>query len=376
MILGIDASRCRSGGSINHLYGILCNLDYDLHNITEVHIWSYKKLLIQLPCNELLKKHSPKLLNKNLFFQLFWQLFFLKFECSKKKCDILFTADASSLCSFRNQVVLSQDLLSYEPGVASYFGFGFSRLRLFLIKLLQNRAFRNAKGVIFLTNYTANLIQSSCGLLENTVVIPHGFDSDFSSLNRVADWENEIICTYVSNTEFYKHQWSVVKAVEILRSKKYNIKIQLVGGGIGRAQKKLDSQIQKSDPKNKFVKQFDFLSKSEILGIFNGTHIFVFASSCETFGITLLEAMASGLPIVCSSRSSLPEVLLDGGEYFDPEDADSIADKIELLLNNKGYSNTLSKKAKEISSNYSWKRCSLETFTFIEECNNRKENNN
>ena len=45
--------------------------------------------------------------------------------------------------------------------------------------------------------------------------------------------------------------------------------------------------------------------------------IFVFASSTETFGISLLEAMAVGMPIVCSDKSSLPEVLQNGGLYFD-----------------------------------------------------------
>ena len=46
--------------------------------------------------------------------------------------------------------------------------------------------------------------------------------------------------------------------------------------------------------------------------------IFVFASNSETFGITLLEAMSQAVPIVCSNQSSLPEVLQDGGLYFDP----------------------------------------------------------
>jgi len=60
--------------------------------------------------------------------------------------------------------------------------------------------------------------------------------------------------------------------------------------------------------------------------------LFVFASSCETFGISLLEAMAVGLPIACSNKSSLPETLQDGGEYFDPEDDQSIASAVKRLI--------------------------------------------
>ena len=48
-------------------------------------------------------------------------------------------------------------------------------------------------------------------------------------------------------------------------------------------------------------------------------HLFVFASSCENMPNTLVEAMASGLPIACSDRGPMPEILRDGGTYFDPE---------------------------------------------------------
>ena len=368
MILGIDASRCRSGGSINHLFGILENFNPKIHDISEIHIWSYNKLLFQLPDRKWLIKHKSVYLNKNLIFQIFWQYFILKFEILNHNCDFLFTADASTVCNYKKQVVLSQDLLSYEPGIINKFGYGYSRLRLYLIRLIQNKAFQNAQGVIFLTNYTSNLIQSSCGVIDKIKIIPHGFNPIFSTINKLPCWKNEIICSYISNTEFYKHQWVVVDAIEKLRKKNYNIKINLIGGGIGKAQLKLNKQINKSDPNRNFVNQFDFLTHDEIIFLLKNSDLFVFASSCETFGITLLEGMATGLPVVCSNRSSLPEVLLDGGEYFDPEDPNSIVNKIEMLINNINYATELSKKAKKISSKYSWERCSFETFSFIRDC--------
>jgi len=368
MILAIDASRCRSGGSVNHLIGILEHLNPKNFDIKEIHIWSYNNLLIKLPNRNWLVKHNSSYLNSNILCQLFWQLLIFKNELLKNNCNFLFTADASTLCNFKQQVVLSQDLLSYEPMVAKKYGFGFSRLRLYIILLIQNKAFQNAKGVIFLTNYTSKLIQSSCGTLKNIKIIPHGFNKIFNTLNITPNFDKEIICTYISNTEFYKHQWVVVEAIEILRLKNHNIKIQLIGGGIGLAQKKLNKQIKKSDPHGIYVQQFEFLNHNEIIELLKKSNIFVFASSCETFGITLLEGMATGLPIVCSNRSSLPEVLLDGGEYFDPEDSNSLANKIELLIKNKNYAIELSIKAKNISSKYSWERCSFETFSFIRNC--------
>ena len=88
------------------------------------------------------------------------------------------------MCKFKNQVVFSQDLLSYEPGIEGLYGFSLFRLRLILIRWVQNKAFQKALGVIFLSNYTSNLIQKSCGHLINYKVIPHGVNKSFFKVKK------------------------------------------------------------------------------------------------------------------------------------------------------------------------------------------------
>ncbi len=366
MIIAIDASRCRSGGAINHIKGILKFLDPDYFKIKEVHIWSYDKLLNEIPNYVWLNKHYTQSLNNTIISQLFWQFHTLSKILKNLKCDILYTADASTLCSFKNQIVFSQDLLSYEPGIENSYGISFSRVRLILIRILQNRAFKNALGVVFLTKYTSNLIQKSCGDLQNFKVIPHGFNEIFSNVKRAKNLSNPIVCTYISNTDMYKNQWNVVKSIEILR-KNYNIILNLVGGGEGSSLKALNEQIQKSDPERVFVSQYGFLTHEENIKILNKTDIFIFASSCETFGITLLEGMAAGMTIACSNKSSLPELIEDGGLFFDPTNPKSISNALEKLINDDNLRLELSLKARKISNKYSWKRCSEETFNYITE---------
>ena len=111
----------------------------------------------------------------------------------------------------------------------------------------------------------------------------------------------------------------------------------------------------------------EFLPKDELLTHLALADLFVFASSCETFGITLLEGMAAGLPIACSNRSSLPETLRDGGVYFDPEDEESIAMAIEQIIQSPALRSAIAQRAKTLSQEYSWKRCADETFSFIAE---------
>jgi glycosyltransferase involved in cell wall biosynthesis len=94
-------------------------------------------------------------------------------------------------------------------------------------------------------------------------------------------------------------------------------------------------------------------------------HVFVFASSCENMPNTLMEAMAVGLPIACSNRGPMPEVLEDGGIYFDPENPHSIAEAIERIVTNADLRIQIAVRANQLSRQYSWARCTKETFAFL-----------
>jgi glycosyltransferase involved in cell wall biosynthesis len=375
IVIGVDASRNRSGGAREHLIGILANLDPDTQGIAQVHIWSYQALLLDLPERSWLIKHAVPALEGGLLSQLWWQARQLSLELKQHSCDILFTSDASSLCRFSPTVVLSQDLLSYEPGVMASFGWSRARLRLLTIRYIQNAAFRRASGVIFLTQYAAKLIQSSCGLLSNIGVISHGVNSRFLRANEdstsegqafsIDDRSHVIRCLYISNAALYKYQWVVIEAIGFLRQKGIAIELDLVGGGAGPAQDKINSQIAITDPLGQFIRQHPFVPHEALLTHLNSADIFVFASGCEAFGITLLEAMAMGLPIASSNRSSIPETLQDGGLYFDPGKPAEIVSVIERIILDPSLRANLSKRASELANHYSWERCSSETWGFI-----------
>lgn len=369
LIIGIDASRNRSGGAIAHLRGILDECLPEMHDIQTIHLWAYKKLLDAIPDKPWLVKHSPPALEQSLGKQLFWQAFTLSKVCTKMKCDILFTTDASTLSQFKPMVVLSQDMLSYEPGVMSHFGFGKARLRLLAILFLQNWAFRHSDGVIFLTNYASEVIQNSSGPLRNVAIVPHGVGDEFrttvSDKSFPSNDSKQIECLYISNTSMYKHQWNVVSAIAVLRQHGMPIKLTLIGGGTGKAQELFQKEMEKSDPNHEFVRQLPFVPQHELPIHLAKSDIFIFASSCENMPVTLVEAMVSGLPIACSDRGPMPEILKDGGLYFDPENPDSIVSAVKKIVNNGSLAKDLARKSHEYGNRYSWARCSKETFSFI-----------
>ena len=65
--------------------------------------------------------------------------------------------------------------------------------------------------------------------------------------------------------------------------------------------------------------------------------------------------MALGIPIICSNRSSLPEILKDGGIYFNPNNDYELSNQIERFIRNKKFRLNKSKKVFNLSLNYSWK---------------------
>ena len=71
------------------------------------------------------------------------------------------------------------------------------------------------------------------------------------------------------------------------------------------------------------------------------------------------------MPIACSNRSSLPETLQDAGVYFDPQNDASIAEAIQLLIDDPSLRKTVAARAKQLSEPYSWETCASHTWNYI-----------
>jgi glycosyltransferase involved in cell wall biosynthesis len=99
-----------------------------------------------------------------------------------------------------------------------------------------------------------------------------------------------------------------------------------------------------------------------LVGLYGSAGAFVYPSLYEGFGIPLLEAMSLGCPVVCSNTSSLPEVVGDAAELFDPYDESAMRDAIERVVSNPEYATSLIEKGRRRASLFSWEKCARETF--------------
>jgi len=103
----------------------------------------------------------------------------------------------------------------------------------------------------------------------------------------------------------------------------------------------------------------------ELIMLYNLCELFVFPSFHEGFGLTVLEAMSCGCPVIASNIPSMSNLLKDDNLLFDPNNPVEITDKIQYLLKNK----TDLLKAKDFcyerSKDYSWENVVKHTMSFL-----------
>lgn len=187
----------------------------------------------------------------------------------------------------------------------------------------------------------------------------------------MSDKESAESLLYVSSVDCYKHQWHVVEALARLIAKGHtDLRLRLVGWLHGPSVRRLQKTIARLDMAS-YVELWGPMSSSELPGVYHSASLFIFASSCENCPMTLLEAMASGLPIACSNRPPMSEFAEDGVCYFDPEDSVSIASAVGNILEDKSLRRDKARRAYELSLSYGWERCARETFTLLKEVGHR-----
>jgi glycosyltransferase involved in cell wall biosynthesis len=225
---------------------------------------------------------------------------------------------------------------------------------------------RRADGVVCVSAHTA----AEAGRLldvpeEKIAVIPLGVDPAFRERPpaRVVDDVLERFrvrpgaILYVGSDEKRKNLVALVMAYLTLARRRRPVPtLVLVGPGSSWAQggDRVDPQIRATG----------YLPRDEVRALMAAAAVLVLPSHEEGFGLPVVEAMAAGLPVVCSRGSALEEVAGDAARLVDPGDANGLVRTIERVLDDPGTAEELRARGLERSRRFDWDDTAARTLAF------------
>ncbi len=196
---------------------------------------------------------------------------------------------------------------------------------------------------------------------EKVSVVYLGFDSLSPMISETT--QNKPYVLYVGQRGGYKNFDGFLRAYASSLWLRNNFDVLCFGGGaFSNAEKKLFNDLNLLDKQLLQINGDD----SKLAGIYHGAALFVYPSLYEGFGIPPLEAMSLACPVACSNNSSIPEVVGDAGEYFDPGNIDSMRVALESVLNSAARRSELIDSGLVRCTEFSWTQCARQTLAIYQ----------
>ncbi len=209
---------------------------------------------------------------------------------------------------------------------------------------------------------------------ERIRVIHHGFDAHFFGVRLSASELTEMLERYRLTAKQYllyvgalqprKNLVRLIQAFEIMKRTCPDAKLVLAGEAAWLAQEILATR-EGSQYRDDIILT-GRVGFADLRALYQGARAFAFPSLYEGFGIPLLEAFASGIPVLTADNSSLREVAGDGALYCDALSVEDIAGKLVQLWSDESIRARLVQEGDVRLSRYSWDRCAEETLRFIQ----------
>jgi glycosyltransferase involved in cell wall biosynthesis len=372
MIIGIDACNIRRGGGLTHLIQLLNESNPHKHGFFKIVVWSNKNTLSLLPDFDWIEKKNHFYLEKNFIFSFYFQLWLFSNELINNSCDVVLVPGGTFLSKFRPFVTISQNMLPFELNEAFRYKSVLKKIKFILLRITQSYTFRNANGLIFLTQYAKSIISSKVNITKYNEIIPHGINYKFTLTPRKQkpfsdfNFQNPFKLLYVSILSPYKHQSNLVKVVCELYNTGIPIQLILIGPSEEESLVEFKKTEKKYDCSKFCINYMGGIPYESLFNEYKSADGFVFASSCENLPIILIEAMSSGLPILCSKFGPMKEVLGENGEmYFNPLDLNNTKSQLEEFLLNQNLREKISNESFSRSLIFTWSEMANKTFSFL-----------
>ena len=378
MKIFIDASNIipESGGAV-HLERFLINL---LKKKTIVEVAASKLLIksLNIKTTTNIKFYKNHFLDKNILFRLIWKIFIFYFYLKKNNYSIAYILNGYYFFKPKNIriVIFIQNLLPFSESALKMSNINIL-IKNKILLLFHNLSIKRADLTIFPSKFFYKTIKIKPKKFR---IINHGVEEVFFQkrnsfkIYNHTDLNKPFKIMYLSKYESYKNHINLVCAVNILKKKNYNISLSLIG--LDKKQIKGSKLLNKINSINNrypnLIKLTKIQKHKNLNLLFNKFDLHVYPSICESFGIIILETIASSLPIICSDFSVFKEILKKNTLYFDPLNQNDIANKILYYIKNYTLRKKNTYKLRKIAKKFNWKKsCNLTLNTLLETAKNR-----
>jgi len=266
-------------------------------------------------------------------------------------------------------IIRNRELNLIEKAKKSYF----NPLHLLVLQI-EEHSVKRAKKIISVSLAVKREIVKYYHIPEEKIsVIPNGVDIEkFNPENKkifrkkIRDKhdikEEDIVLIFPAHEFKRKGLFQIIEAFKIL--KKDNLHLLVIGRDDPAPFFKL---VCNSGLKNKII------FTGEITGIemyYAASDILIFPTSYEPFGLVILEAMASGIPVIVSQEAGAAELIRDeinGIVLKNNEDSEKLVKEIRFIVNNSKKFKEIGEEARKTAENYSWDNIASKTFSLYEE---------
>ena len=259
-----------------------------------------------------------------------------------------------------NNIPLVASYHTHLPKYLEHYGMGMLEPLLWeLLKAAHNQATLN------LCTSTAMVQELSEKGIQNTALWQRGVDTDiFKPEFRDKQMRKRLLGNFSDEGSLliYVGRLSAEKQIERIKPVLDNIPgtcLALIGDGPHRGQ--LEKIFENT--KTNFI---GYLSGEELASAYASGDIFLFPSSTETLGLVLLEAMATGCPVIGANKGGIPDIIDDGinGCLYNPDDKDngesSLIEATKKILADKNKKEAMRKEARKEAEQWDWNQATLQ----------------
>jgi len=290
---------------------------------------------------------------------MFWHLLVLPFMIMRGKYDFIFLPAANRRAFLFYPfytIAVVHDLSQYHiPAKYDLF-------RMFYIKRILPFCVRRANQLIAVSGSTMNdLVKFWKIPPEKIRIIYNGYDHKLYNcdertelqLTTAGGTEKEYIL-YISRIEHPgKNHLNLIKAYEALPEAIRNKYDLVLAGSFWQGSEPVKKYAEQSFCRDS-IKFTGYIENSALPSLYRNASLYAFPSLFEGFGLSLLEAMASGVPVVCSNNSSLAEVAGEAALKFDPLSVHQIMKCMDSVLSDRGLRNKMIEAGFQRVKDFDW----------------------